>query len=270
MPEARKKIIGCTEPSFFTADVLRTIEKFFGANPFKLSQDNEEDLHYWLNQCDGVIISGGVDLHPRTYGCPILNDYNFSKFDVARDIREERIIRYCFSKDIPILGICRGHQMLGAHHGAKFIPDLSDSLICHQPNSQKISHAREEPMHWVKLIGSAQKEYCASDDLHSELFGGKNKDKCYLFVNSFHHQGLLYDEKHPIQDVKVLGVSHGVEKEQIVELMTGTKNRFISAQWHPEYDWESQASSKMVLSKFQEMIESPKEPNRLLQSIIQR
>ena len=94
MTEKNRLIIGCTEPSAFQQNILETIEKFFGANPVKLCQNRPDDLEYWLSHCDAVILAGGADIHPRTYGSAVFNELNFSKFDVPRDIREIRIIQY--------------------------------------------------------------------------------------------------------------------------------------------------------------------------------
>lgn len=255
MTKKKKLIIGCTEPSAFTQEVLTAIEKFFKANPIKLSQNDPDDINHWVDQCDGVIIAGGCDIHPRTYGYSVLNEFNFSKFDVKRDMRELRIIDRCLSENIPILGICRGHQMLGVYHNMTFIPDISASLVCHQPLHQKISHAQEEPMHWVRLLPAAKKAYGAQDAMAKELFNGNSKDSRYLWVNSFHHQALLY--KPDENQVVVLGTAPGpTQKQSVVEMMRGKGNkRWMSVQWHPEYDWDTSAASHMVFSKFQEMIQ---------------
>jgi putative glutamine amidotransferase len=253
MTEKRRLVIGCTEPSAFQQNVLETIEKFYGANPIKLCQNRPDDLEYWLSHCDAVILAGGADIHPRTYGSAVLNEYNFSKFDVQRDVREIRIIQHCLLRNIPMLGICRGHQLLGVFHGLKFIPDLTDGPVCHQPKSQNISSGKDEPMHWVMLSAGVEKEFEAREET-ADLFFGNSRDARYLWVNSFHHQGLQHERKP--QDLRILGTAPGVEKDQkIIEFMMGATARWISCQWHPEYDWESNAASSMVLTRFKEMVE---------------
>jgi len=256
MPDSPTRIIGCTEPSAFTTDVLTAIESFFNANPVKLSQNEEGHLFYWLDQCDAVILAGGTDIHPRSYGYAVLNDYNFSRFDVLRDIREIRIIKRCFERDIPIFGICRGHQMLGIFHGIKFVPDLSHSVVCHQPNFQKISHGKNEPMHWVQLTPDSGKDFEVRDEVAASLFNGCSKDARYLWVNSFHHQALNYEPS--IQHATVLGIAPGPNKGNIIEMMMGVNNRWMSVQWHPEYDWDQNAASQMILTRFQEMLDGNK------------
>ncbi len=249
-------VIGVTEPSLFTKDCIYTIEKFFGANPIKLCQNNPEDLSHWLGQCNGVILAGGVDLHPRTYAHSVMNDYGFGKFDVSRDRREIRIIQWCIANDVPMLGICRGHQMIGVCHGLTFIPDLSTCNTCHQPSAQKVSHGKDEPMHWVRLTGKGYPTFKAAPSAEDVFCNKQSADSHYLWVNSFHHQALLAERSE--KRVKILGVAVGHGKDQkIIELMTGVgKERWLSCQWHPEYDWESSVASKMILSKFHRMIKS--------------
>ena len=80
----------------------------------------------------------------------------------------------------------------------------------------------------------------------------------HLWVNSFHHQGILYTgtRKNPdtIDGVTVHGISFVgmTECKYIVEVMSGKK--WISVQWHPEHDWQTNTASRAVLNKFKTMI----------------
>ncbi len=255
MPKKDRLVIGVTEPSHFTRDCIYTIENFFGANPLKLCQNEEEDLHYWLKRCDAVILAGGVDIHPRTYAHSVMNDYGFGRFDIFRDRREIRIIEWCLKHDLPLFGICRGHQMIGVYHGLGFIPDLSESNTCHQPSVQKISHEKDEPIHWVRLTPKGYPSFKARLKKEEIFCSRQAEDPHYLWVNSFHHQGLLAEQTET--RVKILGQAGGIGNERIVELMSSSdRSRWLSCQWHPEYDWEKNAASRMVLSKFRRMITS--------------
>lgn len=267
-------IIGCTGESAFQSDIIDMIESNFNANPLKLCQNNETNLEYWLAQCNGVVLAGGVDIHPRTYGGAVLCDKGFSKFDYLRDVREVRIIRYCLAHNIPMLGICRGHQILGVYFGFAFCPHL-DGEVCHNPNKHDIDVTEDEPMHSVCLTNAADGSYEVKDGIY-ELFDRDVKRK--LWVNSFHHQALINAPdpcraaEHSPDKVIVMGITQepaGIacpncdkKHHSIIEMMCGVRaldsldgDKWLSVQWHPEFDWRRNAASKMVLHKFKQMVD---------------
>lgn len=244
------RIIGVTEPSNFTVDCIDCIEQFFGANPLKLCQNKTEDIYHWVDMCDAVILAGGVDIHPMIYGESILNDAGLSRFDFKRDKRELRIIHRCREKQIPVLGICRGHQMLGIYHRMNFVIDLATSNVCHQPLRQQISHGKDEPMHEITIIDDKLKQMLTpKEDTHF------TNPYQRVYVNSFHHQGVEFTKK-PVKDVRVLATAPGLSKGQIVEWMVSDDPRWnwMSVQWHPEYDWRENEVSATVLKIFHDMI----------------
>ena len=248
----RRPVIGVTEPSGFTQDCIDTIEKFYEGNPIKLCHNNHKNLVHWLDQCDGVILAGGVDIHPMVYGASVLNNYNLSRFDLQRDKRELQIIHHCFTKNIPVLGICRGHQMLGIYHGLSMIMDLSDSAICHNPQKQNINFTRDEPMHAITMSEDVQIEIPE----WKEMFEHMNfTQKRRLFVNSFHHQGIVFG-KETGKVVRVLATAMYSEKDKLIEMMESLPDqpRWVSCQFHPEYDWEKNPTSRMILEMFKQLL----------------
>ncbi len=252
-----RHFLGITGPSSFTKNCLGTIEKFFGATPFYIVQNRRQDIRRCIDMCAGLIVAGGVDIHPRLYGYSLLNEYGFSKFDVERDFRELIAIEHAIKKKVPLFGICRGHQMIGIFQGLKMVPDLSRSVMCHNPNHQEIEYEQDQSCHWVKLTHDADATFHVTKDLDPDreaaLSQLKHRYDNYLWTNSFHHQGLLV-KGHEKTGVTVLGVAPGrSESEPIIEMMQG--EGWLSVQWHPEFDWEHNAASNMVLGKFKQMIE---------------
>src|SRR5688500_10349733 len=79
-----------------------------------------------LDKCDGVILSGGEDVHPRYYGKPELME---RKEELKLDVNEERdefemkVIDSAYKKKIPMLGICRGLQIVNVYFKGTLIPD---------------------------------------------------------------------------------------------------------------------------------------------------
>lgn len=246
----KRYIIGLTEPSQFTQDCVDTIEKLYDANVVKLCHGNAENTEFWLERCRGVVLAGGVDLHPMVYGQSVTNNNNFSRFDLRRDMREVKIYNYCRKRNIPMLGICRGHQLIGVMNNMRLVQDLSDCATCHQPQRQQINVNRGEPMHTISLNTG---ENPATAD-NWKLYDWHLKNTGNVWVNSFHHQGIVYDRNNVPKDIQVLAWAHGHDKQKIVELMTGPN--WISAQWHPEFDWEENSMSRWVLDHFQGLLET--------------
>lgn len=78
-----------------------------------------------LTQCDGVLLTGGEDVHPRFYHQPEMYAYCY-KDDVSeeRDEFEWKILEYTEANRIPVLGICRGLQIANVFFGGTLIPDI--------------------------------------------------------------------------------------------------------------------------------------------------
>jgi len=73
--------------------------------------------------CDGIVISGGQDIHPSTYGQDIANNGE-SHEPLARTIWERELIDACDWVGVPILGVCYGSQLLNVHYGGTLYQDI--------------------------------------------------------------------------------------------------------------------------------------------------
>lgn len=261
----RKKLIGLTGPSTFTGECIEAIEELMEFNYVQLTHSKDENLKDWLDQVDGVILAGGIDIHPTIYSESIWNNQNLKKFDIKRDYRELAIIEYCMLNQKPLLGICRGHQLIGLKVGMAFLMDITHSSVCHQPHSSGITVGRDEPCHSIKLISEEAVDRFYKIYKMPEVAPERSiiksvmhrNDKSQLFVNSFHHQALVYNEKKKYEElgVEVFAIARVdiQSNKHIVEMMQG--NRWIGVQFHPEYDFRENTVSKCVLERFKALVE---------------
>lgn len=237
---SKKLVIGFTGPSMFSPKIQQMVEKSFDAIPLSLNQNKPEDLIYFLQQVNAIILPGGVDICPTSFGCQITNHDDFTSFDFDRDKREIFIFNWAQQNNIPILGICRGHQIIGKINGLPFLNNINQSKICHNPVSKKID-VGETPVHFLYI----------HDDFKKEFF---NKS----FINSFHHQAVGFIKTFDyLKDfgINVMGTSPlDYEGNSIIELMKSTDDSWISCQWHPENDYESNEASGKLIKYFKRLI----------------
>ena len=173
------------------------------------SYDNEKALVSILDTLDGLVLSGGADIDPDYLGEEPLDCISVNP---RRDAQELLLVRLAVERQIPILGICRGIQMLTAALGGKLYQDIKTQhgRPCIE-HSQTI--ARGLPSHDVKI---------EKDSLLHSLMGTET-----LAVNSFHHQAV----KEVPQGFRVTAMS----EDGIIEGMESTTFRpILGVQWHPE------------------------------------
>jgi gamma-glutamyl-gamma-aminobutyrate hydrolase PuuD len=156
MTKISKKLIGLTGPSGFTPECIDMLEAFYEADFVMLYHNDTDSLIRWVDRCDGICLAGGVDIHPMVYNESIGNNQDFSEFDLNRDLREIKTVQRCMESKKPLLGICRGHQLIGVTFGFHVVPDLAGSSVCHQPAPQQITLQENEPMHSVSVIDPAE------------------------------------------------------------------------------------------------------------------
>src|SRR5690349_17030309 len=226
-------LIGVTGPSSFGQLIHDVVENHYKSDIAFLYHNNYDNLRKWVNQCNGVILIGGPDVHPSMYGESIHNNASLTSFDTKRDRREAVIIAEALFSEIPILGICRGHQILGVHFGMKLIQDISKTDICHNPWAAGIKQEMTEPAHTIDILNPKQWD------------GAK-----YGFVNSAHHQAL--STQSIARKVNLEAVASTTDNIEIIEAMSG--EGWFSVQWHPECDYNTNELSMYVWDRFGDMM----------------
>ena len=170
--------------------------------------DRAED---YLDRLDGLIVTGGAfDVDPALFGAKGRHASVITKD--RRTAFEKAVTERAIARDMPVLGICGGQQLLNVVLGGtliQHIPDEIEGALAHeQPNP------RTEPGHAVTVT---------SGTLLHRIVGADE-----LAVNSAHHQAAL--------DVGQGVVVNAVAPDGVIEGIEATGRRFcLGVQWHPEY-----------------------------------
>jgi putative glutamine amidotransferase len=161
---------------------------------------------------DGLILTGGQDVDPRVWGGPPPTDAGDGVLviDRRRDDYEISLVLEAIDRGVPVLGVCRGHQVLNVALGGTLVPDLPDRGIRHV-SPAFFPDTRPDKEHRVAFRAAS---------LAAELYGPT------AAVNSWHHQA-----------VDRLGrglVASAHADDGVVEAIELPGHPVLGLQWHPE------------------------------------
>ena len=163
-----------------------------------------------MNDVGGLLLSGGPDIDPALYGEE--PDPN-AGLELRRplDDLELRVLEYALDRDMPVLAICRGMQLLNVAFGGKLIQDLPDH------KSEKIDGEWESAYHQIYIAPGAKT---------AAVIGMAG----FFKVNSLHHQGLKEAQRAP----RLMTTAYEVEDGLIEGLESPEHSWVIGLQCHPE------------------------------------
>ena len=189
------------------------------------AESNAADV---LRNVDGVLFTGGEDIAPSLYAEQ--QDWHHIEaeidYNAARDVSDYLTMTYCLDNDIPLLGFCRGAQMLGVVSGATVIQDIP-TWFAAQALSYNYEHRRE------KAEGETYRDYVphavtlTAGSLLAGFFGTTTLTGC----PSWHHQAILSTEGTPLRVTATTAVS-GIDMVEGVERTD--KRCAVGVQFHPE------------------------------------
>jgi putative glutamine amidotransferase len=193
-----------------------------GARPRVLDPARDE-LPDVLEACDGVLLTGGADVDPVHYGA---DDRHPSVVaDPARDSYELRLARAALDRDMPILAICRGAQLLNVVGGGSLLQDIASQRPSALQHRQPPRRRRTEALHDVTVVAGT----CLARLLAPQL-----DTRGALPVNSRHHQA--------IDRVAPDFVVSATAPDGLIEAIERPAATFcVAVQWHPENFWRTGA-----------------------------
>lgn len=195
-----------------------------------------------IERCDGILLTGGEDVHPRFYDRKEFLE-RCHEVDEKRDEFEWKVLEYADKKQLPLLGICRGLQIANVYFGGTLLP--------HIPDYGKFDHAQS---------GSVDRYHAVQVDPNSSL--SKIVGTTTGEVNSAHHQGADLVGKGLVANaLSPDGVVEGLENQDRDQAF------LMLVQWHPERmkDLES-AFSKNIKQRFLEEAQKKKQEAGLTRS----
>lgn len=184
-----------------------------GASPVVIPpSEDESDIDTILEHVDGLVFSGGSDLNPLFTG----EEPSVALHSICpqRDRKELLLLRMALDRQIPLLCICRGIQLLAIATGGSIYQDI---YTCHSSKMAHVKHSQElersYPSHSVIL---------KEGSLVRSIFG---KEK--IAVNSFHHQAVSsVGNAFTVCGQSVDGIIEAIESKDFKSV--------IGVQWHPE------------------------------------
>jgi putative glutamine amidotransferase len=170
----------------------------------------QDDNAAALNECDALVLSGGVDMDPAIAGGPAEYANQPGSFQPERDLFEKNLYEQAKATGLPVLGICRGMQLINVLEGGTLIEDLGTL------NGQHQKTGVTDRVHNVQLIDNT---------LLKEIVNTTTGE-----INSAHHQavsklGEVLQANSMAEDGTIEGLEWKDKKD---------KPFLLCVQWHPE------------------------------------
>ena len=239
---------GTTNHAWLRFDYLHAVSKAHGlpsiiapgfTNPLDEAKQLAGEI---LDGCDGLLLSGGTDVDPVIFG--EVPHTALGRVDGPRDSFEITLAREAVRRDMPVLGICRGLQVLNVALGGTLIQDIpSDvkSTVVHETGEDRVAIGHDVVIDPASRLAA--------------LLGVTR-----VGVNSFHHQaakrlggGLTISATSP-ED----GLVEGVEMPD--------RNFVVAVQWHPENFWKTSAAFDGLFAGFVEAAGRAAEARRVVRA----
>lgn len=231
-----KPVIGITAAFDFEKATSNLKDDYYeaiiqcGAVPVLIPVTEEKSVWVeYLDICDGIILSGGPDVDAGYFG---QNNMPYSReISPIRDSMELFLVQQALTVNKPLLGICRGIQVINIAAGGSIFQDIYAE---NNSDIKLIQHSQMAPRwHQIHSIGIVN-----STCLHG-VFRRES-----LKVNSFHHQA--------VREVAPGFIINASSEDGIIEAISNENKKFaLGVQWHPENLWRK---DKFHLKLFERLV----------------
>lgn len=184
-----------------------------------------------FKNCDGFVLTGGVDIHPSLYGGQVVYENAPDEFQIIRDEFEAKIYTYAQVYKKPLLGICRGLQLVNVLEGGKLIQDLGDY------GNKKHKKEEADKIHSI-IVQKGSLMHQTTTALNGN-------------VNSAHHQSI--DQNCIGNNLMASAIDDANETIEAIEFKDKSNKAFmLCIQYHPERmtNKESSSFSQNIKEKF--------------------
>ncbi|MEA2689397.1 MAG: putative glutamine amidotransferase [Candidatus Eremiobacteraeota bacterium] len=231
MTGTRPRILVTASHGHGIEEYLRALREA-GAGPVRIEAG--DPARALLDEAAGVLITGGVDVDPASYGASA--SQFITSTEPERDVLEIDVVRAARELALPTLCVCRGIQIANVAFGGTLIADIPN----HLGDRALVRHCVEEPGQedgWHLVPEHVV--HIDETSMLAEIAGATE-----LVTNAVHHQAV----DHCAGDLRPIGRT----ADGIVEAM---ESRFespfwLAVQWHPEATFASDPASRSIFEKF--------------------
>jgi putative glutamine amidotransferase len=180
------------------------------------------DVERALSAVDALLLTGGSDVAPERYGD--VPRAHVTDIDPARDDFELALVGLARARQLPLLAICRGIQVMNVAYGGTLIQDIPSEM------SGALPHKLDIPPH--QPFSLAHEIWIEKDSLLSRVMRDRLNDADVCEVNSRHHQA--------VKRVAAGLTVSATAPDGIIEAIEDPAARFgLGVQWHPENFWRT-------------------------------